>query len=156
MNVLLLLEQGGVLGGQGRLDQQTLVSACGEPGRIRLRPAEVLHLLVDLPLHDRQPDPVGGVPILHGNAVQVPDPPRVVRDDVLLLLGTQGRPPVVDLVGRPGGVRLLLPCVDHVGPRPEGRVVQAGDIVVDALQEHHRVLDLLHQAIDLLLVGGKD
>ena len=34
-----------------------------------------------------------------------------------------------------------------------GRVVQAGDVVVDALQEHHRVLDLLHQAIDLILVG---
>lgn len=41
------------------------------------------------------------------------------------------------------------------GPRPEGRVVQAGDVVVDALQEHHRVLDLLHQAIDLILVGGE-
>ena len=39
------------------------------------------------------------------------------------------------------------------GPRSEGRVVQTGDVVVDALQEHHRVLDLLHQAIALILVG---
>ena len=151
IDVPLLVEESRVfLGGLYYIASRAVPDRYPELPALRL---VFRYLLLHVPLHDGQPDLIGGVPIIHGDSVEISYPCRVLGDDIGALRVTQGCPPVIDLVSRPGRVRLFDSGIDDFQAGARGGFVERSNVVVNTLKEGDRVGHLVHQERDLVLIA---